>query len=356
MSVKTAIVLGAGFSVNAGLPTQAEFSSQLLGTNFVSAIDQRITKAIREYLAQCFHWKEGDALPSLEDMFTMIDLSAGSGHNFGLTFTPKKLRALRRMLIFRTFQILDARFHVSSDIKKFLHKVGVCDSPSPVGFIVLNWDIVLERHLEELAPSRPVSYCVSSYIWRSSALFDDEASAIKIAKVHGSSNWVYCDNCRAVFFDRYKKLSLNIQAGLIRSDFRLFEADFRGAEFNRALGIAPGERDCPICSSAVGPHIATFSFKKSFRTHAFSNAWLAAEQMLSSAKDWIFVGYSLPEADYEFKHLLKSCQLKLDQRGHEKKKIEVIVKGAGPAADRYKALFGARSVTITAGGLSAYVR
>ncbi len=70
----------------------------------------------------------------------------------------------------------------------------------------------------------------------------------------------------------------------------------------------------------------------------------------------LFVGYSLPDADYEFKHLLKTCQLKFDQRGSRKKHIEVVVGGGGAAAGRFKSLFGAQSVSVTSGGLSAYVR
>lgn len=38
-------------------------------------------------------------------------------------------------------------------------------------------------------------------------------------------------------------------------------------------------------------------------------SWDSAEQLLRTANNWIFVGYSLPAADYEFKLLLKRVQL-----------------------------------------------
>ena len=41
----------------------------------------------------------------------------------------------------------------------------------------------------------------------------------------------------------------------------------------------------------------------------FEKSWLSAERLLRSANKWVFVGYSLPAADYEFKHLLKRVQL-----------------------------------------------
>ena len=41
----------------------------------------------------------------------------------------------------------------------------------------------------------------------------------------------------------------------------------------------------------------------------FERSWLSAEQLLRAADKWVFIGYSLPPADYEFKHLLKRVQL-----------------------------------------------
>jgi hypothetical protein len=41
----------------------------------------------------------------------------------------------------------------------------------------------------------------------------------------------------------------------------------------------------------------------------FEKSWLSAEYLLRQAPKWTFIGYSLPAADYEFKHLLKRVQL-----------------------------------------------
>lgn len=41
----------------------------------------------------------------------------------------------------------------------------------------------------------------------------------------------------------------------------------------------------------------------------FQKSWFSAERLLRSAKNWIFIGYSLPAADFEFKYLLKRVQL-----------------------------------------------
>lgn len=345
---RVAIILGAGFSKNAGLPLQREFSRMLVGSDFCDPIDRVITGAITEFLLKVFHWQLGEPLPSLEDLFTMIDLSAGSGHSLGRTFTPKMLRALRRMLIYRCFQIIDSRFAYSPHIDQLLRSYLPDEKDVTTHFISLNWDIVLERHLERLGRFK-VDYCIPAQQWVQ--LAEEPGDLVAVAKVHGSSNWVYCDNCHSTFYDLDRKLSLSIKAGLVKADFRLFDEGFVNQTFDRAVGLGPEERQCRLCSCAVGPNIATFSYRKSFRTHASSSSWLAAEQILDQAARWVFVGYSLPDADYEFKHLLKSCQVK-----RSPKKLDVILYDDQVAQLRYEALFGKKNTTVFQKGLEEYVQ
>jgi hypothetical protein len=60
---------------------------------------------------------------------------------------------------------------------------------------------------------------------------------------------------------------------------------------------------------ALTTRIATFSFLKALDFPMFERSWLSAERALRNADKWVFIGYSLPPADYEFKHLLKRVQL-----------------------------------------------
>jgi hypothetical protein len=67
---------------------------------------------------------------------------------------------------------------------------------------------------------------------------------------------------------------------------------------------------CPSCgASALSTRLATFSYRKALNFPMYERSWLSAERLLRQSKTWIFIGYSLPEADYEFKHLLKHVQL-----------------------------------------------
>ncbi len=70
----------------------------------------------------------------------------------------------------------------------------------------------------------------------------------------------------------------------------------------------------------------------------FQRSWLFAEKLLHESKRWIFVGYSLPAADFEFKYLLKRVQLS------RKTKPDSILIAGGEGADatyeKYQRFFG----------------
>lgn len=348
--VDTAIILGAGFSRNAKLPLTSEMSKAILEDNQGDEIDQKIIKVLKEFLDKAFSWSEGNTIPSLEDLFTMIDLSANTGHNLGRKYGPKKLLGLRRMLIYRLFKVLDKEFKVSEEIKNFLRHYLKRDNVPLTHFVVLNWDIVLEKHLiKELHDINiTVDYCIQAKPWNGLDTSKNDQRKVGVAKVHGSGNWLYCDRCQTVFYDLSQKI------GLLSRDKIIKNLEQFGIKLKNQPTI------CPSCNSnnTIDSHIATFSYKKDFHTHAFKSSWWAAKQILTKAKNWIFVGYSLPEADYEFKHLLKTCQLKFAHNKKGKKKIKVIIKeenSNGPEHQRYEKFFGSKEVDIYPYGLDKYV-
>ena len=144
----TSVILGAGFSKCASLPTQVGFPKYFISEELSNTpLHKSISNIIKQFLIDIFGWKEGVAFPTLEDYFTCLDLSANSGHNLGYKFSPKKLRAIRRITIYRIFQILDHQFIRSVAIEELLsYYLG----KGKTRFIVTNWDIVLERALIRL--------------------------------------------------------------------------------------------------------------------------------------------------------------------------------------------------------------
>ena len=314
-----------------------------------------ITDTLQKFLKIVFGWKNGRPLPALEDVFTCIDLAANTGHNLGIPmYTPKMLRAIRRMAIFRIFTVLDRHFSFSPDISRLVDHFCSRKAP-PAAFVVLNWDIVLEKHIHETLPAAPVDYRCHCFDWHTS-LAAAPGSGTPICKMHGSSNWAYCENCKALFYDLEYKLPLRIRAGLVKSDFRLVDEKFTDRKFDSALGVPSIERNCRFCHFPVSSHIATFSFRKSFRTHAYPSVWYHAERLLSSSTHWVLIGYSLPEADFELKHVLKSACLRMQHRRTKAKKaIEVVVLNDSKTQEKYERFFGADEIECYQGGLAEYV-
>jgi hypothetical protein len=373
--VITAVVLGAGFPNCAGLPLQKDMPQLLLDQKFKSPLDFMITQSIKEFLTVAFGWSDGHPVPALEDIFTLIDLSAGSGHNLGRKLTPKLLRAIRRLLIDRVFALIDRKYEASPEIEAFLKRYIPLDKQITTHFVVLNWDNVLERHLHSYDNNIGVDYCVQGRYWLLDLPINPRS--IGIAKVHGSSSWLYCDNCRTLFYFQYDPVSNQMRCCLRKEDFELIDEAFDGRIFSAAKGaeifgffprrfdgktyedVLPQQQHwlqyCRLCGSIVGPHIATFSYQKSFRTHAFSSSWLAAEEILSRAVHWVFIGYSLPESDFEFKHLLKTAEQKFAHKESMRKTIDVVLKDDKGAAAKYKQFFGVNSVKVCQSGLAGFV-
>jgi len=178
----------------------------------------------------------------------------------------------------------------------------------------------------------------------------------RIAKVHGSANWAYCNNCRKIFCMKDTKITKVIHSGIYVEDIKMFypphETD-KGEKkiLKDTIRDNAKMKECPKCGCSLDSHIATFSYNKSFRTHAFNDSWKLAESVLSEADRWIFIGYSLPDADFEFAHMLKYVQ----KRTESQKDIVVIVKDNDRAKVKYEGMFGKRNVHFFNNGLDDFV-
>jgi len=333
----TVFVLGAGFSMNKGLPSQAAFADALLSERFNSNHDKCITVIIRKFLEDVFDISTPDKYPSLEDAFTFIDLSAGTGHNLGREYSPKKLRAIRRMLIHRVFKILDDDYDVKNPlcIHNFFDSIpNLAQNSANYCFVILNWDIVLENELLSYPITSPIDYCCDGM--NLDPYYAPNTPPLRLCKMHGSSNWVYCDNCRNLYFKLNEKQALTAGADINRSDFIPFKSllEMNNLEFTQSDYDNIPKQNC-TCGNPLSYHIATFSYRKSFRNPAYSMIWSRAEKYLSHAQNWVFIGYSLPDADFELKHLLKTAQLQNQTQKH------IMIIDKGPDAElKYQRIFG----------------
>ncbi len=215
--------------------------------------------------------------------------------------------------------------------------------PSTDGFISMNWDTVIERKMESAQDMVALDYgceAIAAGIpdlpnpeyFPSQAKYEAAMRkplvvkpfvsgttkaappTIPAIKIHGSINWLYCDNCRRLFsFDPAKAVRIANQL-MTEDDLRRIGKSIgkngAAAQITLARMVATPRLTC-ICTEGVplGTRIATFSYRKALEFPMFQKSWFAAESLLRDAARWIFIGYSLPSADFEFKYLLKRMQL-----------------------------------------------
>lgn len=176
-------------------------------------------------------------------------------------------------------------------------------------FLSMNWDTVIEEGLYRAQGISSFDYGCDAYPAKFSSSDISIRTAprrqFQILKPHGSVNWLYCDNCRRLFWfapDQTNRIASHL--------FKPRDWSVIQRMTGKRYSGSPSSRLCPECQSdSLGTRFATFSYRKALDFPMHVKSWLTAEQLLRKAKTWTFIGYSLPGADYEFKLLLKRVQL-----------------------------------------------
>ncbi|HHV29067.1 hypothetical protein [Acetivibrio mesophilus] len=349
--MNTTLILGAGFSKNSGVPIQSEMPALLTKDRENNDFERGISLVLEGFMRDVFGF-EKDIYPELDDLLTCMDISTNSEHHLGIKYSPIHLRALKRLIIYRIFTILEDSFTYSYEVEKLI-RFFIGAGLEHTGFLVLNWDTVLEKYISMIDQGIMIDYCNGGKYLTGDRGFKDErgeSRRTKIVKIHGSCNWLYCDNCRVLINDTMSKVSTIRKVGIKRSDFELFN-EMKGVSDKELLEELP----CFICGDAVSAHIATQNYRKSFRANSYPNIWGEAEDMLTNSEKWVFIGYSLPQADYEFKHLLKICELKLRHRKDRRLSIDVVLLNSETATMKYQSFFGNKINRIFNGGIQEYI-
>lgn len=207
-SLHSAFVVGAGFSMYAGMPLQEDFTAALLGGKAKGGGPSAdVVQYLRTFVNRAFDHKISAATrfwPALEDIFTSLDLSANTGHHLGPHYKPSELRTVRRALIYRIITMLrerysDAERHCDENWQRLLDFMQRVDS-SGAAFISTNWDTVVEDMLQKGQGVEGFDYgcdarCVALRSGDRKVRKQDprQRATPVVIKMHGSVNWLYCE-------------------------------------------------------------------------------------------------------------------------------------------------------------------
>jgi hypothetical protein len=347
---KLVLFLGSGFSAALGLPTTAQLSEKLLqsGDGGGEIYETFITATIGKFWEDVFGWQPGMRPPTLEDHFTQIDLAANSGHHLGAYYDPKKLRAIRRWTIHRALsQLGPAEGEITAPVGPLFMEL---DTAFDLTLVTTNWDTEAEWCLSTLGILHDLGVDEIDQVGDPFPRQD-----VAVLKLHGCASRGYCDCCRnGVAFKEIPDGIARFKLLLKEDDFRLFhDGASAAASVVRAREDEAGAVLCPRCGAPVGFRIGTFSYRKHLDSPAFYTTWEQAQTKLQYADKWLFIGYSLPEADIEIRHLLKSTQLARKDPGSLS--VDIVLKEDGDAGERYSRFFGTAAGDIFQGGLEDWV-
>jgi hypothetical protein len=321
---KTVYILGAGFSKTAQFPLQRELLQAVLDDILLLSGDilsppnalldgfKKDRELIKEFADTSFPSREH---LQFEDVFTLLDEAILERAHFA-KYPEKDLREIRsawiRAILFTLHQISEQHLKGSDMRHRAIaaalieQRIAATIKGDPFSIISLNWDSLVEdsiywvlkkteafRNGKALADidsciyttPLPKSAHTPSTKQKACQIFN-----IKLLKMHGSSTWLRCPCSNLV----YTGLGMDEPAHDIYvkptvSPFIQEHLDDR-------------EKDSP---SILEPFIITPTFTKVFDLPHIQTTWHNAFVELREADQVIFIGYSLPDADYHFRTLLR---------------------------------------------------
>ena len=316
---KTVYFLGAGFSADAGGPIQNQIIQFILDDKFIEKFQSNpeVIKARKSFIkfiekTLSIDKKLWDNI-ALEDIFTPIDRALSTGKSFK-NFGTNELIKLREE--FHLLMGSAIKFGVDNEnnkdyINEFAKYINTIAQKrlengwDEISVITTNWDILLDNSLEDLTRRYSiinedklavVDYCcyISSlekndeYIKPGLLALGKGGYNIKYLKLHGSMNWLHCPNCQRMYVKFGEKTILQN-----KQHCRHCMENYKFSE---------NESSIELRGNLLLP-----TFIKDLSNIQIQLIWQNAGIELSEASKVVFIGYSLPQADFEIRQLLSRC-------------------------------------------------
>ena len=283
------ILLGAGASVPAGCPVMRGFFDRAMDfeklERFTETEKPDVRAALDLYRAVRKHFQitEEDT-ENVETLLSLADLTSR------LVSDPPLVELANADLPHQLGRFIDAvitksvsmpspssatwpeKYGSAQPYATFVRALGYLGRKVTV--ITLNYDCVLEF----------ACYCMGlPYTYHR-----EGGDGLEILKLHGSSNWLRCNNVEC---SRYKRLFISA------IKHHPFEQDPDAGYLERADSL------CENCGKQLSPLIIPPTWAKAF-DEELRHIWTRAAKALSEAEVFVAIGISLPESDAHLRELL----------------------------------------------------
>lgn len=224
-------------------------------------------------------WEHTMPNASIEEYYVLADLLQRLEPNTsGETSDGARRVENVRYLIAKTLEV-SMGTDISITHRRFFHLM--MSKPTSGDVISLNWDIAYDRIVAfDYGPS-----CIDYGYSKAKPFSPDPAQYVehpsfRVLKLHGSTNWWFCGNCQTLWYDAQSKTIVHFWEGPIR----------RCATKDCGRSLAP---------FMVPP--TSQKFESSQFVTPLSEIWNGARDLLSNCSEVVFVGYSFPQTDIQFK-------------------------------------------------------
>ena len=297
---ETVFILGAGASSEAGAPLMVDFldeAQRLSKSGGIPLGDVQLVLEARNHL-RAAHSNTAIDFRNLESLFAAFEMASLLGRLGTMNVeVVKQLPSAMERLIAQTLGASIALtlgpegegLEPPAAFKAFAELVGLIRRKEPQGVVpvsvlTFNYDTCLDHALYQ-AGLNP-NYCLD----------EGPDDGVSLLKLHGSLNWVYCDQCQKV---TWWSIGKHLATRRFHRD-EIEDLGSKGIPLSKFLG-AHYEYVCKH-SRPCKPLIVPPTYNKGHRYTDIAHVWRTAAAELSQAENIYVMGFSLPETDQFFRY------------------------------------------------------
>lgn len=279
-----------------------EYLESKIGTNNISEEQEQIRRFLEEnkpkqekYAGEKIlikamlenELKKQNIQVSLEDIFTTFDKSLKEKkHSKSYTYHEEDItqQSILRLFVYYFGKKLKKHSYNNEEYLNFLNFIN----KNNVSIITTNWDTLIEGYFER--SNMNYDLCLNNEYFKYDDITDikENIKNIKLIKLHGSINWFNCLTCGKTSIIKKENCGEYLLQNNKKEKCICCETENK---FNFPL----------LC-----PEIITPTMVKNYGNQLYKNLWSAAAEELRKANKIIFIGYSMPAADFEIKYLLQN--------------------------------------------------
>ncbi len=367
MNKKIVFFIGAGFTkaIAKTAPTGSEFLTKAFDPEGSFSSDQNIQN-VKKFVEKNYYPLNKNIIPNIEDLLSLIDYTLQRNEALSKEYLYNDVVKIKNELIYLIGKVIkDSLQETGGDrlslSRDFINEIiDFKKEKNEVAIISTNYDIILDNSLIDVCQSCDYGTLLRNCInydhslkeinkvhgqpsWYDSTSRNDiflNNGDVPLLKIHGSLNWFYCPKC--------DEIDLTIKE---KGATMLADTQSKFICVNR------------FCTSFYEPLLVTPTMLKIYKNSFLKKIWNISADLITEAEQIIFIGYSLPDADYHIRSMLTKSLIKNDNI----KEILVIEKKPNKddpkelewqetVKKRYESLFGTKLINFQPIGLENLIK